>query len=1135
MEIPIMRLQGPTMAPYASLETSGVLRAFQVLAVAAPTAFYAATSIASSFAIAKITRKNQHGLLHNAQLAFSCFVAVLSAAEAAVGLKRSDPVDVSDPEAVYALFLTLVYIILLLGLLDNNSAASYPHYGSWAILLVCEGIAFALYIPLVPDGDYLLFTRSALQGLQLAALLLLLVGSLSFHYLKRNPGTPSEDETQPLLQNEDLASAATETKEPDNDEVDRVLIRSRPFWQYVASFKVFVPFMYPRSPKLQLYFLGVCISSALTRVVTIALPLVLGALINRLGDSVPWGMIVLFVMLRFLLSAAGISLVEVWLEYRVNVDMTVALQRHCYAHIMSLSAEFHDSKKSSVVWEIMSQGQDVIDLLHDLLFSFIPETIDMVSGMIVLSYLFGPYMAFVVTSTAVLFYWLAFRSLATKRSLRRTWLDSYHDQYYQMTESTSNWSTVSYFGRVPYEIERYGDKCADTRNKMLAWWAWEFWTRGVRHALPCLTFLAACAVAALQIAHKQRNPSDFVVLMTYWAQLTGPLSSIAGELSRLTQKLVNAEKLCAVLEKTPRVQDSSTAQPFKYLQGAVDFENVSFAYDGKRQVVKGINFRAAPGKTIALVGQTGGGKSTILKLLFRFYDVEHGRVLIDGQDVRQITMESFRKHIAMVPQNPVVFNMTILDNVRYPDVECTDEEVINACKAAALHDKIMTFTRGYQEKVGERGTKLSGGELQRLAIARAMLKRADILLLDEATSSVDSITEKVIQASIRQLCAGKTSFVIAHRLSTILHADQILVIRDGQIVEAGTHEILIKHDGAYQELWRSQIQSLNAAKGGPNSPSRSRSREPVVESAAVLINDLSTSDEDAQALVKRLARNGVEEDAATHGRGATDDSSNVCNSKHRSHGNSHEGQDRNLSKRLAHAMNQRLSRSRSPAKNSSSDFALNPDAPTFRLSRSKSPEKDRPSETVMNPEVQTFRLRRYQDGNHSSTSGENIFVADGPMGGFIQHPSPLMPSWKDSDCETPSPAPYPCNENGGEIARGCSTVPDDVGIDEAVQLVSGNIHRRQAASEPCPENLTEADESEEEAEVAGIMHYSRLPQMSRARVASAMGRKTTKETEEQEDFGHEEEPHGPVNTTATSPGILTPRTKQQTAKGTYEE
>jgi ABC-type multidrug transport system ATPase subunit len=247
-------------------------------------------------------------------------------------------------------------------------------------------------------------------------------------------------------------------------------------------------------------------------------------------------------------------------------------------------------------------------------------------------------------------------------------------------------------------------------------------------------------------------------------------------------------------------------------KGQVDFQHVKFSYDRKKQVINDLSFHVAPGQTVALIGETGGGKSTILKLLFRFYDVAGGGILIDGQDVRDVTLESLRENIGVVPQDPQLFNDTILANIRYARLDATDEEVIEACKAAAVHEKILTLANGYASRVGEHGIALSGGELQRIAIARAILKNPKIILLDEATSSVDSETEAKIQDALRRVCQNRTTFVAAHRLSTIIDADLILVIKDGAILEQGTPSDLLASKGKYYSLWSKEMGIFDAIK-----------------------------------------------------------------------------------------------------------------------------------------------------------------------------------------------------------------------------------------------------------------------------------------------------------------------------------
>ena len=270
----------------------------------------------------------------------------------------------------------------------------------------------------------------------------------------------------------------------------------------------------------------------------------------------------------------------------------------------------------------------------------------------------------------------------------------------------------------------------------------------------------------------------------------------------LQRSLVEAEQLLELLKTEPTVKDG--AAEFQFGNGAIEFEGVHFSYDGTKSIINDLNFSAFPGQKIALVGETGCGKSTILKLLFRLYDVGSGSVKIDGQDLRDVTLKSLRSCIGIVPQNPVLFNDTVMNNVRYSKLDAADEQVIEACKAAAFHEKILTFTNGYASMVGENGVKLSGGEVQRLAIARAILMDPKIILLDEATSAVDCQTEALIQTALRRLSHGRTAFCIAHRLSTVMDADVILVVKDGSIAEQGSPKELIKQKGKFFDLWSLQ-------------------------------------------------------------------------------------------------------------------------------------------------------------------------------------------------------------------------------------------------------------------------------------------------------------------------------------------
>ena len=321
--------------------------------------------------------------------------------------------------------------------------------------------------------------------------------------------------------------------------------------------------------------------------------------------------------------------------------------------------------------------------------------------------------------------------------------------------------------------------------------------------------LAGAALLAIyQIAHAAVPVGSFVMLMSYWGNFTGNLSYLVSMQRQLLRNLIDAEALLHLFHQKPTVKDGS--KPFRFRRGAVEFANVKFSYDGEKDIIQETSFRAEPGQRIALVGETGGGKSTILKLLFRLYDVTQGSIRIDDQDLRDLTFESLRDCIGVVPQDPSMFNGTIMENVRYSRPEATNDKVIEACKAAAVHDKIESFSKSYASRVGEGGVKLSGGELQRIAIARVILKDPKIVLLDEATSAVDSETEARIQEALERMTRGRTTFTVAHRLSTVTNSDVILVIKEGRIVEKGSPVELIAAKGRYHDLWLRQIGVINA-------------------------------------------------------------------------------------------------------------------------------------------------------------------------------------------------------------------------------------------------------------------------------------------------------------------------------------
>jgi len=375
-----------------------------------------------------------------------------------------------------------------------------------------------------------------------------------------------------------------------------------------------------------------------------------------------------------------------------------------------------------------------------------------------------------------------------------------------------SYETVKYFNAEQYEFNRYRGAVQDYQRaeyKVLI-------SLNIMNVSQNLVFmlglLTTCFIAAYQVTTGQRQVGQFVALLTYMAQLQGPLNFFGTFYRSIQSAMINSERMLELFKEKPTVVDEPDAEILSSCEGRINFNDVEFSYDPRKPALNGLTFHCAPGTTTALVGESGGGKSTVFRLLFRFYNINNGSIQIDGRDVKGLTIDSLRRHIGVVPQDTVLFNETLMYNLKYANPSATNEDVYNACRAASIHEKIVNFPDGYQSRVGERGLKLSGGEKQRVAIARTILKDPRIILLDEATAALDSETEQHIQTALDKLSQGRTTLVIAHRLSTITTADQILVLHSGKVAERGTHDQLLSLKGRYASMWRKQIRAQKAAE-----------------------------------------------------------------------------------------------------------------------------------------------------------------------------------------------------------------------------------------------------------------------------------------------------------------------------------
>jgi ABC-type transport system involved in Fe-S cluster assembly fused permease/ATPase subunit len=798
----------------------------------------------------------------------------------------------ADESLVFTLFSSLTWLLLFLGSLDHSSSDIRRTFSAaWTLALLSDigllildiltpklaGAAkyarlflhatrIALLLALVGIAFGPRFTRRAEKSSdeEIAPLLARIEGHLhtsGAHQMNGNGygGTIADDSKnaagkaadQPTANNDNEDEDEDDEDDEDEDNASKGKLK-KDWWVYTKAFTIFLPHLWPKkSLKLQLHFpaLGVCL--LVCRALNVFVPLQLGYIIDSFrenGNEVPWVPIAIFVLLRFLDSSAGISLLQSWLWMPINRYTTEELSAAAFNQILDLSSDFHDSKKSGKVWRVVGRGEALTDLVYTIAFEMVPMAADLVIAVSVFWLIFDAYMAFIVALSSVLFLWSTAKTIPLKTKRQREYIKAWENEYNTMTESTLNWTTVSYFNRIGYEQARYKDAVSNSQGKMIRYRIVSNITKMLRALTLQTGLMMAAMLNGYQISQGHRRVGDFVVLITYWAQLTIPLTFFASGFSRIAKSLVDAEKLLELLETKPTVRNNVGATEFVLKHGQVDFDRVCFSYDGQRKISDNLSFRAEPGQTIALVGETGGGKSTILKLLFRFYDTTSGTVMIDGQDVKHVTLESLRANIGCVPQEPVLFNQTILQNLRYAKLDATEEEVQAACKAVALHDKIMTFTKGYSEKVGERGVKLSGGELQRMAIARVILQDPKVLLLDEATSSVDSETEAIIQDSLKKLCAGRTTFVIAHRLSTIVSADVVMVIKNGKIIERGSHDKLMQVFGPYRKLWSRQ---LRLQTGDERFESHSRSPEKTT----LLVDYITDSELESQKGLPKKQQN----------------------------------------------------------------------------------------------------------------------------------------------------------------------------------------------------------------------------------------------------------------------------------------
>jgi ATP-binding cassette subfamily B protein len=482
-----------------------------------------------------------------------------------------------------------------------------------------------------------------------------------------------------------------------------------------------------------------------------------------------------------------------------------------FVHMHELSLRFHLERKTGGLTRVLERGRTGIEtIVRMVILQLVPTIIEVVLLMGVLLWQFDWRYVVVTLATVVLYMYFTYIATEWRIGIRRKMNDSDTEANTKAIDSLLNYETVKYFSAEEREARRYDRSMERYEQASVKTYTSLAWLNAGQAVIFTCGLTAAMLMCALGIRSGKNTVGDFVMVNAMMIQLYMPLNFMGMVYREIKQAVIDIEKMFDVLIKNPEVKDIPGAKPLQVSQGAIRFEDVHFAYDAERPILKGLSFEVPAGKTVAVVGPSGAGKSTISRLLFRLYDISSGRILIDGQDIRGVTQTSLRESIGMVPQDTVLFNDTIRYNIRYGRWSATDAEVEEAAHLAQIDGFIQASPKGYETEVGERGLKLSGGEKQRVAIARTVLKAPPILVLDEATSALDSHTERDIQDSLERVSRSRTSLVIAHRLSTVVGADEIIVINQGQIAERGRHAQLLAANGLYASMWNRQREAEEA-------------------------------------------------------------------------------------------------------------------------------------------------------------------------------------------------------------------------------------------------------------------------------------------------------------------------------------
>jgi ATP-binding cassette subfamily B protein len=589
-----------------------------------------------------------------------------------------------------------------------------------------------------------------------------------------------------------------------------------------ATLRRFLPYLWPKDSRaLKARIIGAMVFVLLSKITQVyGVSYSIKGVVDRtaLGDRSAINLIILMVIgyaaARF--GGTFFDNVRNVIFERVGQTATARLAGNVFAHLHTLSLRFHLERRTGAVTKVVERGTKSIDtMLYFMLFNIAPTVLELSMVIGIFGTRFGGWL--VVATLVMVVLYIGFTRMVTdwRNHLRERMNDLDTGAVAHAVDSLLNFETVKYFNAEAREADRYQKavtayaKAATKSENSLAW-------LNIGQGLITNVMMGlGMAIVAWGWEKHRFSPGDVVLVSTLLSQLFRPLDLLGMVYRTIRQGLVDMEAMFALVDTPQEIRDRPGAVPLKPGNGAVRFEHVDFAYDPERKILFDVDLTVPPGKTLAVVGASGAGKSTLARLLFRFYDITGGRITIDGQDIREVTQDSLRRAIGIVPQDTVLFNDTIGYNIAYGREGATREQIENAARGAAIHDFILSLPDGYETRVGERGLKLSGGEKQRVAIARTLLKDPELLILDEATSALDSRTEDEIQETLAEVAAHRTTIIIAHRLSTIVHADEIAVMEGGRVIERGTHGVLLAKGATYAEMWlRQQAEDEEALAEG---------------------------------------------------------------------------------------------------------------------------------------------------------------------------------------------------------------------------------------------------------------------------------------------------------------------------------